>query len=82
MAGFNDQQKKELRQIVKLGVDSSLAEFFDDMVKPAFELVHEQLGEMDKVIKDIDSNMVEKPEFTKLKKRVENIEDRLVVAGM
>ena len=52
------------------------------MVKPAFELVHEQLGEMDKVIKDIDSNMVEKPEFTKLKRKVDDIEDRLVVAGI
>jgi hypothetical protein len=82
MAGFNDQQKKELREIVKSTVDDSLQVFFDDMVKPAFELVHEQLAETDKVIKDIDSNMVEKPEFAKLKKRVDDIEDRLIVAGM
>ncbi|MEK7504455.1 MAG: hypothetical protein AAB550_03065 [Patescibacteria group bacterium] len=78
MAGFNKQQKQELKEIM----GETLHEFFDDMVKPAFELVHEQLGEMDKVIKDIDSNMVEKPEFTKLRKRVGDIEDRLVVAGM
>lgn len=36
MAGFDEQQKKELREIVKSSVDSSLDEFFTDRIQPEF----------------------------------------------
>lgn len=43
MAGFDKQQKEELKKIM----EGSFQVFFDDMVKPAFQLIHDKMHEIE-----------------------------------